>query len=314
MRNECHPVSAKDNPAGHAAATAPQDTLGCPSSALRRDQMLSATGVKIFRKTSDVALLHQVETAPSGRGMLLGISLDEGHSRRVLHAHHASNQYFSRGSIYLRDFCERYRADIRTPFDFVLLEISHAALERAMDEREGARAGGLRHVAGTQDEVLANLAAALTPALDNPAHASMLFVDQVSVAMGSYLVDRYGGASASPPRARRLLSRAHEARAKEMLLDKIDGSISIAEIADACQLSRSYFIHAFRETIGVTPHQWLTSQRLERARALLMDVQRPLADIAMVCGFADQSHFTRVFSRATGTPPGTWRRTMSGAR
>jgi AraC-like DNA-binding protein len=90
----------------------------------------------------------------------------------------------------------------------------------------------------------------------------------------------------------------------------MDGNISIAEIAGACNLSRSYFIRAFRETTGQTPHQWLTAQRLERARALLKDVERPLADVAAACGFADQSHFTRVFSQHTGMPPGGWRKKM----
>ncbi len=39
-----------------------------------------------------------------------------------------------------------------------------------------------------------------------------------------------------------------------------------------------------------------------------MDFEYPLADIAAACGFADQSHFTRVFARSMGTPPGSWRR------
>ena len=136
----------------------------------------------------------------------------------------------------------------------------------------------------------------------------MLFVDQMSVAMGTYLLEKYGGAPMADARRSRLLSRSQEARAKEMLRSKFDGSISITEIAGACNLSRSYFIHAFRETTGQTPHQWLIAQRLERARALLMDFEYPLADIAAACGFADQSHFTRVFARSMGTPPGSWRR------
>jgi AraC-like DNA-binding protein len=138
----------------------------------------------------------------------------------------------------------------------------------------------------------------------------MLFVEQMSVAMETYLLEKYGGAATTAPRKKRMLSRAQEARAKEMLRSKFDGSMSIAEIAGACHLSRSYFIHAFRETTGQTPHRWLVAQRLERARALLMEFERPLADVAAACGFADQSHFTRVFTQSTGTPPGSWRRGM----
>lgn len=289
-------------------STGPKDTLGCMSNHLQKDQELSAGGVRVYRKTTEGTQLDYAETPATGRGVLVGISLRDGHRRRILHEHHASCHEFDRGAIYIRDFCDRYRADMKSSFDFVLLEISHAAIERAIEERDGPRVRGLARVAGLKDEVLVNLAFALTPALDRPAEASMLFVDQMSVAMVTYLLEKYGGAPMADARRKRVLSRSQEARAKEVLRSKIDGSISISDIADACNLSRSYFIHAFRETTGQTPHQWLIAQRLERARALLMEFERPLADIAAACGFADQSHFTRVFARSMGTPPGSWRR------
>jgi len=96
-------------------------------------------------------------------------------------------------------------------FDFVLLEISHAALERAIEEKEGRRVRGLVCVAGVRDEVLVHLAGALTPALEKPAGVSLLFVDQVGVAIASYLVETYGGAAtAKEPKTNRFLSRPGE--------------------------------------------------------------------------------------------------------
>ncbi|WP_431108100.1 helix-turn-helix transcriptional regulator [Variovorax paradoxus] len=291
-------------------APAPKDTLGCMSSHLQRDQGLCANGIEIHRKTMATQHLHYVETECSARGVLLGISMRDGHSRRVVSGRHASCHDFDKGSIYIRGFSERYRADIQRPFDFVLLEISQASLDRAIEDKQGKRVGSLVHVAGVRDDVLLNLAEALTPALDHPAGASMLFVEQLSIAMTSYLVETYGGAAPTTPRTNRILSRSHEARAKEMLRSRIDSSISITEIADACGLSRSYFIHAFRETTGHTPHQWLIAQRLEHARALLVNAETSLAEVAAACGFSDQSHFTRVFSQHSGVPPGIWRRRM----
>uniref|UniRef100_UPI000D3A3E39 helix-turn-helix domain-containing protein n=1 Tax=unclassified Variovorax TaxID=663243 RepID=UPI000D3A3E39 len=314
MRAETRPPATRPAalPAGapepHAA---PKDTLGCMAGDLRNDHELSANGVRVYRKTVDSPQRQQVETPASGRGVLLGISLRDGHRRQVFHEHHAARHEFGKGSIYIRDFCDRYRADMHSGFDFVLLEISHAALQRAFDDKQGPRIGGIAPVASERDDVLAHLAQALTPALQQPGEASLLFVDQVCLAITSHLVDAHGQAAAqSAPRTHRVLSRSHEARAKDMLRSKMDGAISVAEIADACNLSRSYFIHAFRETTGQTPHQWLVAQRLERAQAMLMDFQRPLAEIATACGFSDQSHFTRVFSQFTGTPPGSWRRKM----
>jgi AraC-like DNA-binding protein len=52
----------------------------------------------------------------------------------------------------------------------------------------------------------------------------------------------------------------------------------------------------------------LLLQRVLRAKSLLRDPMRPLSDIATACGFADQSHFTRVFTSLVGASPGAWRK------
>jgi AraC-like DNA-binding protein len=78
------------------------------------------------------------------------------------------------------------------------------------------------------------------------------------------------------------------------------------QLARECCLSRSHFSRAFHGSTGMSPHQWLTRQRIERARALLLG-QCTLTHIAQDCGFADQAHFSRVFARMAGMPPSQWR-------
>jgi AraC family transcriptional regulator len=56
------------------------------------------------------------------------------------------------------------------------------------------------------------------------------------------------------------------------------------------------------------PHRWLLMHRAKRAKDLLRGMKMPIAEIAGACGFADQSHFTRVFSKAFRISPGAWRR------
>jgi AraC family transcriptional regulator len=73
-------------------------------------------------------------------------------------------------------------------------------------------------------------------------------------------------------------------------------------------LSVGHFFHAFRQSTGLPPHQWLVSERLEKAQDLLVNSATPLVEIAGICGFADQSHFSRVFGRMAGESPGAWRR------
>ena len=122
-------------------------------------------------------------------------------------------------------------------------------------------------------------------------------------------MQQYGERVVSSGLRSRKLSRAQENVAKSLILDNLHGSVSIAELAEACRLSRGYFIHAFRETTGMTPYRWLLRERINRARTLLLETDASLSEVAISCGFSDQSHFTRVFTNVVGTTPGLWRRT-----
>jgi AraC-like DNA-binding protein len=97
-------------------------------------------------------------------------------------------------------------------------------------------------------------------------------------------------------------------RAKEILVANSSGQILLADVARECGLSRQYFTKAFKATTGLAPHRWLQQHRIDRAKQFLSGASLPIADIAIQCGFADQSHLTRVFGRIVGTSPAQWRR------
>jgi AraC-like DNA-binding protein len=82
--------------------------------------------------------------------------------------------------------------------------------------------------------------------------------------------------------------------------------LPIGGLAATCNLSRSYFIKAFKKTTGRTPHRWLLQHRIDKAKELLLH-SLPIAEISLECGFTDQSHFTCVFTNIMGMPPGVWR-------
>jgi AraC family transcriptional regulator len=63
----------------------------------------------------------------------------------------------------------------------------------------------------------------------------------------------------------------------------------------------------------MTPHEWLQTCRVERAKDMMMAADLSLAEVALACGFADQSHFTRIFTRKTGSTPGAWKRLRRAA-
>lgn len=84
--------------------------------------------------------------------------------------------------------------------------------------------------------------------------------------------------------------------------------INIDELAAITRLSTSYFSAAFRATFGTSPHDYISRRRIDHAKQLMLTTDTPLCEIALDCGFADQSHLCRVFRRVTGQTPAAWRR------
>jgi AraC-like DNA-binding protein len=101
-------------------------------------------------------------------------------------------------------------------------------------------------------------------------------------------------------------------RACERLESDLSGKFTLEQIAAEFDLSVSHFARAFRTSTGLPPHQWLLQQRVKAAKQLMTVRNLPLSEIAMSAGFANQSHFTRVFSSVVGVSPGVWRRETHG--
>lgn len=88
----------------------------------------------------------------------------------------------------------------------------------------------------------------------------------------------------------------------------LNTSLTCEVLARLTKLSVSYFARAFKCTFGYSPHMFLMRRRIERAQGLMLKSNAPLAQIAMECGFADQSHLSRLFLQFTGDSPASWRR------
>lgn len=285
-----------------------KDSLGCVSNQLQKDLELHSGDFTFYRKCRHQQNISEVATPPSERGYLIGVSLTAGHRRRIISGTRSTLHDFEENSVYVRNFEDDYRADLHGAFDFVLVELSHTFVTNACYERGRSAFTGFSSLLGRKDPVFGHLAQILALTLDSRSEVSSLFVEQLGVALSTHLITCYGKLVERTGKTSRRLSRMQEARAKDMLLAKAQANLSLEEIASACNLSRSYFIQAFRATTDRTPHQWLVERRIDRARDLLKHSDASLSEIAIACGFADQSHFTRTFSQLVGAPPGTWRR------
>jgi AraC family transcriptional regulator len=84
--------------------------------------------------------------------------------------------------------------------------------------------------------------------------------------------------------------------------------ITVADLSALIPLSGAHFSRAFRRTCKESPHAFVVRRRLELAAQYLLETDAPISDIALRCGFADQAHLCRLFRRARGISPASWRR------
>ncbi len=221
---------------------------------------------------------------------------------------HAEMPSLHIGEVVILDLDAAPFAHIHHPMDFMLVQISKRTLEDiAYDRGERPPRGLHPTLGGTRDQVLHGLSSALADRLETYGPEDSLFVDYAALAFHAHIVRAYGEVR-DPVHPRGGLAPWQSRRACGMMTADLSGRVTIAELAAGCSLSVSYFVHAFRKTMGIPPHKWLMDQRLRRAKSLLRRTKLTLSEIALMCGFADQSHLTRAFSRQEGSPPGQWRR------
>jgi AraC family transcriptional regulator len=186
------------------------------------------------------------------------------------------------------------------PYHSLHFYLARAALDTIADDALAPRIGDFDHRpepgAGVADVTISRLGSLLLPSLSHPDHANQLFVDYVLLAVGVHVAQTYGGMRPVSRPVRGGLAPWQERRAKEVLRANLKGGVLLKEVARECGLSVSHFSHAFRRTVGVAPHKWLTEQRIVLSKEKLRDDGLSLTEVAAECGFTDQSHFTRMFN------------------
>ncbi|WCM29846.1 AraC family transcriptional regulator [Sphingomonas sp. QA11] len=195
--------------------------------------------------------------------------------------------------------------------DVVRFQIPRRTIDELAYDRGEKPIGRIRTILGEHDPVFEGLSRALVAKIALYGAHDRLFIDNVALAFHAHLVRTYAHAS-DAEYFRGGLAPWQVRRACDLMMANLAGEACVADLAAACQLSVSYFSRAFRMTLGISPHKWLMNQRVRCARDLLAGTEMTLPQIALACGFTDQSHLTRVFVRKEGHTPGRWRRIRRG--
>jgi len=101
-------------------------------------------------------------------------------------------------------------------------------------------------------------------------------------------------------------------RAERFIWENYTRKLNLEEIAKASGLSAPYFSTIFKEEMGENLSSYLNRLRVERTITLLTETEKPLSEIAKLCGFEDQSWFSKIFKSFTGLSPGKFREAGGG--
>jgi AraC family transcriptional regulator len=186
---------------------------------------------------------------------------------------------------------------------------------QALAEEEWSAAGqSVEIVAGyNRDPELWRLGERLAARLTAPVAGSRLFIEALETQIAIKLLWNYSSLARqdqtpaetlADPRLRRVIDYLHASFGEE---------ISLERLAVVAGLSPNYFLHAFRQSMGKTPHRYLTELRIARACELLEDPHRSIVDISLAVGFSSQSHLTTVFRRFMKTTPAAYREHVLGS-
>ena len=160
---------------------------------------------------------------------------------------------------------------------------------------------------GAEDQLIRQIGLALLAEALTTEPVGRLYAESLAQTLALHLVRHYSVSRRSPDMFRGGLSGYNLRRVKEFINEHLEQDLSLAGIAESVGLSQFHFARAFKLTTNITPQQYLTERRIERAKHLLGESELPLVEISAQVGFKNQSHFTTLFRRFTGTTPKAFR-------
>jgi AraC-like DNA-binding protein len=212
------------------------------------------------------------------------------------------------GDAFFFDLRELEGAACLHPFHWLFVRLPRTFLDALAAELGSSAISGFRGSPGApvRNEILARFTRSVWNFAATHEEADELYADHLMLALTSYACGVHGDLTL-PARAPAKLAGWQERVAKEVIDAYVAKGIGLRELAAHCGLGPSQLSHAFKRSVGMAPYQWLLKRRVEKAQSLLMQTGQSISEIAFTCGFADQSHFGRVFRGHTGTTPRRWR-------
>ncbi|TWB46969.1 helix-turn-helix domain-containing protein [Nitrospirillum viridazoti] len=185
-------------------------------------------------------------------------------------------------------------------------------LERTCVEAFGDGALALPVLVGVSDPRVQRLGALFSQEVADGGVGGRPYAEGLAIALIVHLVQSYGTAGYKKLHVTGGVAPIPLKRVMDYIEDHLGEEMGLADLAMLTGLSAHHFGQAFKVSTGVSPHRYLIERRIHRAKEMLLNGDRPIAEIAVAVGFASQSHMTINFRRLAGITPARYRQALVG--
>src|SRR5262245_53454264 len=184
-----------------------------------------------------------------------------------------------------------YSANWQKELEYVMVWFSQEFIERATVDFKANKDAKIVPACGPQDPLIRSIGQALATELDSGQPNGKLYAESLVNALAVHVLRHYSTDSVVADLQFGGLPAHRLRRVTEFIDGNLENDLSLAEIAQAADLSPYHFARAFKQTTGLTPIQFLMQRRIEYAKFMLTESELPIVEVGLNAGFKNQSHF-----------------------
>ncbi|MBD2773967.1 helix-turn-helix domain-containing protein [Iningainema tapete] len=207
------------------------------------------------------------------------------------------------------DFCLQTHGEMNAPrwrenIEFLAISLSPPFVSKIFEDTGTPEKIIFQERRGESDPIIANFGQRFKAELEMGSYCGTLYGESMALAFAMHLIEQHSHCYKSLPKPRGKLSSLQLRHIIEYLHYHLTEELSLIDLAAQINLSAYHFARLFKNSLGLSPHQYMLQNRVERAKKLItVSAHSNLTEIGLQVGFYDQAHFTKAFKRVVGVSP-----------